>query len=617
MRREKNELIEILQKSLDILEAKPELYKMDKSVILNCLDDGSKEMLNIRWMVLAKVCVENIDDYTISELVHSLSNFDNGVLTYEYMGFILSYQKEVNLIKLLIEASQKNLYSNIFPYIESNIIFETNFSLEDTKSLFSIVINQRNYRMSSISQNIAKYIILNDKIDQIITDFIQNEKSDYSDFIYYIGFDLFPKDSQKAYQILSLLKFTNTTCCNMIATRLLYRCIFFSIDLFEKLFYEFDILIDIDEVFWIELIPTYIEVYVQFIDKNCLSVIQNIEKRLLTVKDGSTPIKRSFFSYLRFENDTPVLFKDIFFTIIEQSFEKDRIIFDSLDRIFYTMLESNKINDVIKMLFSVFKANDYGHEYSSFYKNFDSTVYELSKYQKEICETVFDKIINGDIINFYFALGLLINNVSINDTEENIEINKYSEIELLTMLRGLLYFCVDSKFINNVAFQLLKLSDEDMPTYRDFYLNNVFENYPSTSYSSAKKYVDHTNTHISILANNVIDKYRKVAEISKPSYEIPDLKPSAERIYAFRRAQIEQNRKINSDENSISAMLFTKNVMRFGKRHAFIQIDPRSEWNFVESEYSTFSAEYELPKKFIEDPLLFSSLRIHFIKEKS
>ena len=94
MHKEKNRIEQILNHGEEILKKQPKLSRKSYQDVLDFLDDGSDEMISDRWRVTAWILVNRINSMETEKLVDELKveNFNRGLLTYEYAGYLLQVE---------------------------------------------------------------------------------------------------------------------------------------------------------------------------------------------------------------------------------------------------------------------------------------------------------------------------------------------------------------------------------------------------------------------------------------------------------------------------------------------------------------------------------------------
>ena len=125
MIREREEIEQVLRVGKQILLERPALLEMSLQEVITELDDGSQEMIHNRWGVAAWLVVKSIRSFELSNLVNQLSEIESGILTYEYTGYLLQKEYQINMEELILEAERQGKFDKIVSYVSENLIFES------------------------------------------------------------------------------------------------------------------------------------------------------------------------------------------------------------------------------------------------------------------------------------------------------------------------------------------------------------------------------------------------------------------------------------------------------------------------------------------------------------
>ena len=123
MIQEKEKILGILKRGKELLKERSELWAMEPEKVLDELDD-TEEMLRDRWGVVAYLYTEKIKNCSKEELLKQLKQIQSGVLTYEYVGFILQQEQQVNLVELMIDGHRSGCQDEILPFVYENLANE-------------------------------------------------------------------------------------------------------------------------------------------------------------------------------------------------------------------------------------------------------------------------------------------------------------------------------------------------------------------------------------------------------------------------------------------------------------------------------------------------------------
>ena len=619
MRREKEEIITNLSNAKKILEAQPELYELSRSEIFQRLDDGNQEMLYIRWVVLSYIFVATIEDFSYENLVLELSKLECGTLEHEYIGFVLQNEKDVSLSELLLYADELNLYVAIAPFLVNNIIYENESIIKIIDRLASIFNKHKQERDTyRLLRNYSELIVINNAEMMVLNHFLQEEEK-YYDLLNNIGLELSKKDYKKANEIRLSIKEKNTKIANLLSIAFLHRSIWDDINVFQLEYPEYAKLAEEDEDYWTELIPVYIEFFLKSensgVNKNTrIEVI----KKLSGIANGTIKEKSIFISQMGFARDLPDDIDKILMKLCKENFEKDITILSSLDNILYYRVRGGQYKDLLDILLQIFTVNGFESDYRIFFDCLNRICSELCEHQQEISEFTIKNVADGSVSEFFFSIGLLDRIINVKQVNENVHKSTFSEAQLTAVLKGAVCFCFDQEKICHLAFQLIRLSEENMPSLTEVYKEFIFANYPGTAKKVAEEYENEESLNVVTLVKLTYSLYIDLSQKSELAYEVPDLKPSGERMRAYRKAQAEQMKRINqqADKKSVLLNIFPKRIMKYGTKNGYIQTNANDEWAYMENRYAEIKYEIEQPRLFISDPLLLSKMRIDCIKER-
>lgn len=102
----------------------------------------------------------------------------------------------------------------------------------------------------------------------------------------------------------------------------------------------------------------------------------------------------------------------------------------------------------------------------------------------------------------------------------------FSNWQMICLMKGTLYFAVETKKICHMAFQLLGFADEDNSKYIKFCMEEVYRNYPAIFFEIAENYKDAKESKQADLANRIIKEHNRILKEKELCYKIKDLQPS-------------------------------------------------------------------------------------------
>ena len=232
------------------------------------------------------------------------------------------------------------------------------------------------------------------------------------------------------------------------------------------------------------------------------------------------------------------------------------------------------------------------------------------------------KILTGNVEAFYFGLGLLVEAGDIPKLaqERDTLVLAFPDIradeQLISIMKGILYFTYDSNRICTTAFQLLLLAEEPAESFLAFLLREVYAQYSSTMFDLAESFQKNGTTLQIRLADMVIEENRCAVKQWEAVRKIRDLAPSAERQRVFLEAQAELMRRAEGNSRpSVFHTLFSSRMLKFGARIGWVMQKRDGQLAYNASTPVQISHQMELPAGYINDPVEYGMKRDAYLKE--
>lgn len=311
----------------------------------------------------------------------------------------------------------------------------------------------------------------------------------------------------------------------------------------------------------------------------------------------------------------------IFQTLILKSFGKNQNILDMLGNYLYVQLENVGWGIILKDMRQIFIANKYGANYEEFFDGMSTIIHEFSKYAEEVTREALKDMLSADVDIFFFGLGLLLKAGNLSKLYNENEVSEaklmFTNWQMIHLMKGILYFAVETKKICHMAFQLLGFSDENDSKYIEFCMEEVYGNYPATFFEIAENYKDAKGLKRIDLANRIIKEHNRILKERELCYKIKDLQPSRIHRNIYRRAQMDQNRQMNkrAHNESFFAQMFPSQILKYGKRSGFIVKGRYDEESFQVSPFAKFEYSIEIPAVYTKDPVEFELRRREYLEE--
>lgn len=607
MRKNINEMIEILNKVKEEIKCKPKLLEYDDNEIDSLYKNS--ESATFIWMLNAYVRVKKIDKFDYENIISWIEGIDVSYQIAKSVGFILQYEHKISVIMLFIMTYSSKKYNYFSSFIEENIIFDNIFDINNIDKLIKVLNSkQKDCRYYSNLTNVCEYVINNNLEDIILTKYISNNY-DYYDLMKDIGINLYRKSNKDCKLIIEKLVDQNTNNSINLAIIFLENSIENNIKYFEE---NVDIFISYanDEQYFNKLIRCFISYYSASKNDKIKGKILRLLELIPNKNDES---KRIYIENINYNDELPIELEHIFDMIINTSFNKDERVLKEIDNYLYSKKAKFNFDEVFNILKKIFVCNGFKEDFYDFFVSMDSIVNEFKKDYVLNIDKIFNIILKGDVGEFYYGTGLIAYLNIIKDiNKENIKI-KYTQKQLINIVKSQLYFVIDPREVCQFAFMVYKILPKDKELFIEFYLKEIYKNYPKTSYEIAK------NKNISNkLAKTIIEHHNKKIIENETIYNIPDLSPSTKRIYEYNVSMYKRNQTIKKEAEKKSLVSFvSKQTMKYGKKHSYIRENENEDLNYIVSEYNEFSNELELPIIFFRDPLLLIRLQNQYLEERN
>lgn len=590
----------------------PEVLKLSIDDIFENLNDGTKEMIHMRWAIMVRVSMKKLEKYDYVSIVNYLVSILEKNLMCEYIGYILQEEYSIRLMKVMLTAFEMGVVQDVLPAVIANIPYEKEIEMGEFDTLLKILDNQKENR--SIDQlliNYATLIVKEHKEEEIINKYCVEENLMFERLMYYFSYDLFRREVAVGNKIIGRLLTVEKNWCNRTAIDFLGRSVGYDNSGFDNYFEDMEELCRNNQEYWSKLIPVYIE-YLELPEG---LFKRKVYHRLLNVREGSIEEKRTFartFYYKELKSEEVNQILDEFLKV---SFDKDKQILDGLDYVLSTKIEKD-IVDGVNILLNIFSINHYSVD-DEFLEILEQVCSELIKNQGYILKYVFDAIVNGYQYKFAFAIQLYKKVLDISKAETYFENNNYSEDQYIDILKAVLYFTIEPKKICFLAFAML-VNMRTTERYYEVCQKEIYKNYPGTIIDMANKFRLKDNLNQKKIAEMLIACNDTHLQAIENVYADKDFRPSLERTYIYRRAQREQNKRMNEEVNkhSIVGQLFSSRKMKFGKRYAYVQNTGKENFSYQVSNYGEHKFELELPKQYVKNPLELNRLRQEYLQNR-
>ncbi len=619
-----DEVRNILEKGREILQSRPELVEMDFNDILNKLEDETQETAFNRWGVLAWIVVDSIDYRNASELVETLSERDYEYLLAKYVGCILKIWHHTDMAKLILEANHSGKFDLLAPYVIDTWEYESTLHSQYILPILDMLEMHKDHRSyRSFLNNYAEYISRM-HAQRVAFDLVK-EVSNQTQYLFmgFICSGWFADDSAKANDTLKSLCESTNSWSKRTAISFVQCGLEWDINVFQQYFDQFkkwafndaDLNLDL-----ISLCVKYIfKTNENFALKSSQIYIDALDY-LKEVPSATLPAKQRFIQFICMEKESSNDITEIVRELSNNSFGQDYNMLCAMAQYLYGEISRENWEYAIVIMRNVFVANQYSSKYFSFFEDFNIVRSELAKHRVQVVAKAIRYILQGNIQELFFGVGLLIcmenNKNPFELPEVNDLLEPFTSEQMIRIIKAIYYVTYDGEATCYMAFWLLAFQKSSDKTFFTFCANELFAYYPETLYVTAKKYESSANVRKAHLAKIIVEKYAAYQGEQDIGRSIQDLHPSVEHQIIYQKAQLEINNKINEEarKKSLFAQISKTQILKYGKRIAHVAIDKDNKFYQV-SPYTKFQYSREFPKPYLEDPVEYELNRRDFLTE--
>lgn len=618
---ERREIESALAEGKMILAQRPELRRVSIDAVLDELDDGTQEMIHNRWGTAAWIIVESIPDMKISVLVEHLASKVSGLLTDQYVGYLLQKEYHINLELLVLEAERRGQYEDIVYYVLENLQYQEKYEFENLLPLLEMLEHHSNHNTYSRFLYYYSRHISNCKAFKIVADTIGELKTQVQyDLMCQLKRLWYREDAIQANEQLSFYVSQQGEWDKRITVEFIGESLYDDMSIFEYYFPQLNKMSQENSDLWNRIIPVFVDyVRLKEHEEPIANIVEQVLQELERIPNDTENTKHVFIAaFVRSENFSEHL-SSIYQEIISRPFENKRIPYNLIDHYYYRQVKNGSIEQCLQDLQTLFHTNGIYAGYSSFFDGFDLTVSELSKGSADMTGYALNCMLTNNLDQVFFGMGLFvkIGNLQIYLSKSEPERIFLSDVQLVRLMKGLLYYTINSKVICCAVFQLLALSKDECTQYFQFCMEEVYANYPATLYKISSEYITADNEKQNLLTELVRKEYEQLLTEQEKVRAVRDLQPSHEHQLIFRKAQMIRNQEINkkANEQSIFGQFFSSRTMKYGVRNAQIVTLSKNQKQVRESEYQHITHEMELPMTYVHNPVEFEDKRTSYIKE--
>ena len=202
MLQEKEKILEVLKKGRALLADRPELKTMHPEKVLDELD-STNELIRNRWGAVAYLYADPLKNVGRQEMLEQLKQIKSGILTYEYVGFLLQQEQDISLVDLLIDSGKSDCQDEIFPFVCPNLIYEKQIDTSKTADFLDVCRKCKDQdRVGIAIRNYADCLWKLGKDNEVVEDFLTDCDERYKPLIISIADKQYGADEKMADQLL-------------------------------------------------------------------------------------------------------------------------------------------------------------------------------------------------------------------------------------------------------------------------------------------------------------------------------------------------------------------------------------------------------------------------------
>ena len=534
-----------------------------------------------------------------------------------HVAYILQKKYEIRVVKLFIEASKYGKWQQMIPFLTGNLLFESFVKLEEVEEFLTVVYQNKCSQLAELLPNYAKLICNMQKQEDVFQSFMKSKQEIYLDFMYYFSREVYQTDAETGNRMLITLLQEEQNGVEEITTDFLDYGIYYGCHIFEQYFDKIQNWMQHDLKLREKLIPVYV-VYLK--NAKCNKLKNDIVRELEKIPSGTIEEKSAFLNAILSKDSLSNDLKRIFESILLHSFEKNAEVLKLLCR-FISAQEKMDDFEKLRHIHQIYIINEYWKDDHDFFEQVTSILHKIKSNQKIIVDCFIKSMFTCGTNNFFFALGLYKNMVSINGISDILQEREMDITELQLILRGLLYYYYDANNLCLTSYKLIQLIPDtvDAEPYLSVCIDEVYENYRNTYCKLAKQQGNNYGKWGEELTRRVLQRYQEFVRKQNVAYGKPDLQTSIENQRLIRKANSEQNARINKTvrEKSFFSSMFQRRIMKYGKRHAAIQYTKKDEYAYMITPYASIKCEREMPYVYMQDPVNWYCLRKQYLRERN
>ena len=250
------------------------------------------------------------------------------------------------VVELLVNAYEEGVHKEVLPFVESSLKNEKDCCIDKLDTILEIMDSIEDSEKMRLANGYGALVLKTDNEEVIFEKYLKNYSESLECLVGYLVGGLYPSKEVIAKKWLSIFMGEEKPYCKKAGIHLLRRSLNYNTTIFEDYFAVLEQLSENQE-YWEQLIG----VYIQYIENESNVLYRNkVKERLIRVKDGSLKEKRICVQEIDYRIKRVNEYSEIIEKILEKSFDKDRLILESIDYYVDYMLDENLISgELIKL----------------------------------------------------------------------------------------------------------------------------------------------------------------------------------------------------------------------------------------------------------------------------
>ena len=617
MPRDKNKTDRIIKQGEEYITNHPEVLTMTLDELVEHFN-SSDYALYVNWSVMSHVVVGSLRWSNYEDLVNKLASLDVVPLVKEYVGYLLYQKRDVDLESLLLLSDKMGVFDKLLVYVLNNLIFQREFHQNNVLGI-SLLINRYLRTNTSVHNLMIVYSehIMNYDKETVVIDILMDIDFEFkNEILSRLSCSWIKKSKDDAF--LRMGKAFETNNEERIKTVLyLIKASYDKQSTFEYFYKQISCVGE----FFPNLRGIIVFLFASYIaDTDCnKSNIYKAVLKELKVYSCDNKNKNDFLRAIQYRDEIKYELIVIFEEIISYPVSNDEAL-ELIDAILYNIFKQQESQNLLDRLVQLYTVNDFNMDFERFIDLFSLSFGLLQNNDMKTWEYIQTIFSQSRGRNIYFAIGVLFHRFKF-DSDFIAKVkqsNKELSCEQICRVLNLLQYTKPiGEKICTLYLDLAPFCSACIDNYISFGLDELYESYPTTLSNQSARHLQSDSYEIKTVSNAIIEYNTKQQLDHDEAYKIKDFLPSNERQRIIRKIQAEQNQKIKKlrDEKSSFLSLFSTVYLKYGNKMGFITRRGTNATEYSSQIPVKIEYEYELPKKYLIDPVGYYADRKKVLSE--